>query len=103
MNDRKVLTLAIWGLGVTQIVGYGTLFYSYSILAPQIAAELEWSQQWVFAILSFSMLASAIVAPMAGHWADRFGAGRLMVPGSAAAAASLLLCALAPGRLSFAL
>jgi MFS family permease len=103
MNDRKVPALAIWGLGVTQIVGYGTLYYSYSILAPAVASELQWSQQWVFAILSVSLLASAILAPAAGRWADRIGAGRLMAPGSVCAAAALLLTALAPGRLGFAL
>ena len=56
----------------------------------------------MFAVLSASLLASAVLAPVAGHWADRFGAGRLMVPGSAAAAAALLFCALAPGRIGFA-
>ena len=103
IDDRKVPASAIWALGATQIVGYGTLFYSYSILAPAVAAELAWSQQWVFAILSVSLLASAVLAPIAGRWADRFGAGTLLVPGSLAAAAALLLCALAPGRVGFAI
>lgn len=101
--SHKVPAAAIWGLGATQIVGYGTLYYSYSMLAPAVAGELAWSQQWVFAVLSVALLASALLSPFAGHWADRFGAGRLMVPGSAAAAAALLLCALAPGRLGFAI
>ena len=103
IDDRKVPASAIWALGATQIVGYGTLYYSYSILAPAVAAELAWSQQWVFAILSASLLASAVLAPIAGRWADRFGAGTLLVPGSIAAAAALLLCALAPGRAGFAI
>jgi MFS family permease len=103
MSDAKAPASAIWALGVTQIVGYGTLFYSYSILAPTVAAELAWSSQWVFAILSASLLASAILAPFAGRWADKFGAGRLMVPGSLAAAGALLLCAAVPGRLGFAI
>ncbi|MER9328761.1 arsenite efflux MFS transporter ArsK [Mesorhizobium sp. M0488] len=102
MSDDKIPAAAIWVLGVTQIIGYGTLYYSYSILAPAVAAELAWSQQWVFAVLSVSLLASAVVAPFAGNLADRFGAGRLMVPGSLAAAGALLLCALAPGRIGFA-
>ncbi len=102
MTDRGAPWPVIWALGITQIIGYGTLFYSYSILAPAMAAELAWSQQWVFGILSVALLAGALLAPIAGHWADRFGAGRLMVPGSIAAAAALLLCALAPGRLGFA-
>jgi len=103
IDDRKVPASAIWALGATQIVGYGTLYYSYSILAPAVAAELAWSQQWVFAILSLSLLASAVLAPIAGRWADRFGAGTLLVPGSVAAAAALLLCALVPGRVGFAI
>ena len=37
---------------LTQIIGYGTLYYSYSILAPAMAAELAWSLQWVFGVLS---------------------------------------------------
>lgn len=101
MNDGKVPASAIWALGTTQIIGYGTLYYSYSLLAPAVAEELSWSQQWVFAVLSVALFASALLAPVAGHWADRFGAGKLMVPGSAAAAAALLLCALAPGRIGF--
>lgn len=102
MNERKVPASAIWALGATQIIGYGTLYYSYSMLAPAVAEELAWSQQWVFAVLSAALFASALLAPVAGHLADRFGAGKLMVPGSAAAAAALLLCALAPGRTGFA-
>ena len=100
---RQVPASAIWAFGVTQIVGYGTLFYSYSILAPAVADELGWSQQWVFAILSASLLASAVLAPIAGHWADRFGAGRLLVPGSWRPRRRLLFCALAPGRFGFAI
>ena len=102
MSDRKVPAAAIWALGITQIVGYGTLYYSYSILAPAVATEFGWSQQWVFAVLSASLLASALLAPFAGRWADRFGAGRLMAPGSVGAACALLFCALAPGRIGFA-
>jgi MFS family permease len=102
MSDGRVPASAIWALGTTQIIGYGTLYYSYSMLAPAVAEELAWSQQWVFAVLSVALFASALLAPVAGHLADRFGAGKLMVLGSAAAAAALLLCALAPGRIGFA-
>ncbi len=100
MSD-KVPAQAIWALGATQIIGYGTLYYSYSMLTPAVAKDLAWAPEWVFAVLSIALLASAVLAPFAGHWADRFGAGRLMVPGSAAAAAALLLCASVPGRVGF--
>ncbi|AZO44485.1 MFS transporter [Mesorhizobium sp. M7D.F.Ca.US.005.01.1.1] len=103
MPDRSVLRKAIWALGLTQIIGYGTLFYSFSILAPAMAKEFGLTEGWVFAALSASLFAGSLFAPTAGRWADRFGAGRIMTIGSVAAAVALALCAVAPGRVSFAL
>ena len=101
MSDRKIPAAALWALGLTQIIGYGTLYYSFSILVPSIALELAWPEQWVFGALSASLLVGGLFAPTAGRWADRFGAGRVMTFGSAAAAAALVACAIAPGRVSF--
>jgi MFS family permease len=93
---------AIWALGLTQIVGYGTLFYSFAILAPSIAAELGVTQQWAFGALSVALFLGSLVAPAAGTLADRFGAGTVMTAGSAASAVALVACAMAPDRWSFA-
>jgi predicted MFS family arabinose efflux permease len=99
--ETKAPALAIWSLGLTQIVGYGTLFYSFSVLAPAMALEFSLPQQWVFAALSAALFLGSLFAPIAGRWADRFGAGRLMTAGSLAASLALVACALAPGRISF--
>lgn len=99
--DTRAPALAIWALGLTQIVGYGTLYYSFSILAPAMAEELLLPEQWVFAALSAALLLGSLLAPTAGRWADRFGAGRVMTVGSLAAALALTACALAPERISF--
>lgn len=99
--DAKAPPLAIWALGLTQIVGYGTLYYSFAILVPAMAAELALPEQWVFAAFSGALLAGSLLAPTAGRWADRHGAGRVMALGSLAAAAALGACALAPGPASF--
>ncbi|WP_027160866.1 arsenite efflux MFS transporter ArsK [Mesorhizobium sp. WSM1293] len=103
MPERSVLRKAIWALGLTQIIGYGTLYYSFSILAPAMAREFGLTEGWVFAALSASLFAGSLFAPTAGRWADRFGAGRIMTAGSVAAAVALALCAVAPGRVSFVL
>lgn len=100
-GEAKAPALAIWALGATQIVGYGTLYYSFAILAPAMAAELLLPEQWVFAALSVALLLGSLLAPTAGRWADRFGAGRVMTAGSLAAATALAACALAPERISF--
>src|SRR5262245_24243092 len=82
MLDRLVLAKAIWALGLTQIIGYGTLYYSFSILAPSMAQEFGLSEGWAFGALSASLFAGSLFAPTAGRWADRFGAGRIMTAGS---------------------
>ncbi|RUU87244.1 MULTISPECIES: arsenite efflux MFS transporter ArsK [unclassified Mesorhizobium] len=103
MPERSVLRKAIWALGLTQIIGYGTLYYSFSILAPAMAGEFGLTEGWVFGALSASLFAGSLFAPTAGRWADRFGAGRIMTVGSVAAAVALALCAVAPDRVSFVL
>jgi MFS family permease len=101
MIDRKMPAAALWALGLTQIIGYGTLYYSFSILTPSMARDFAWSEQWVFGMLSASLLAGGLLAPTAGRLADRFGAGRVMTFGSIGAAAALAICGLAPDRATF--
>ncbi|MCQ8873104.1 arsenite efflux MFS transporter ArsK [Mesorhizobium sp. LMG17149] len=103
MPERSVLRKAIWALGLTQIIGYGTLYYSFSILAPAMAGEFGLTEGWIFGALSASLFAGSLFAPTAGRWADRFGAGRIMTVGSVAAAVALALCAVAPDRVTFVL
>lgn len=40
------------GLGVTQIMGYGTLMYAYAVLLPHMAADLDLSLSQIFGVLS---------------------------------------------------
>lgn len=87
---------AVATLGLTQIVGYGTLFYSFSILAPDMARDLGLSSEEIFTIFSVALLAAGLTAPLLGGWMDRFGAARMMTIGSALAALTLALCAWSP-------
>ena len=102
LDDAKAPAAAIWALGATQILGYGTLYYSFPILAPAMAAEFGVPEYWVFAALSAALFIGSLLAPTAGRLADRHGAGVVMTVGSAAAGAALAICALAPERWSFA-
>lgn len=86
---------AIWALGVTQIIGYGTLYYSFSILAPGIALEFDVAVEWIYGCISLALLAGGLVSPWAGGLADRIGAGKVMSFGSIGAAAALAMCGFA--------
>ena len=94
--------LAVATLGLTQIIGYGTLYYSFSALAASMAKDIGWSQEWVFGAFSISLLVGGLAAPIAGSWIDRYGAGTVMAFGSVGAAIALVACALAPGPITFA-
>lgn len=100
-GTEKPPIAAIAALGLTQIIGYGSLYYSFSILAPDMARDLGWSSEWIFAALSAALLIGGLAAPLMGTWIDRFGAGRIMTVGSSIAAAALIACAFAPGRIAF--
>ena len=93
---------AIWALGLTQIVGYGTLFYSFSILAPAMAADFGWPQQWVFGALSASLFVSGLLAPMAGRLGRPFRRRPRHVGRLGRRSAALLACALRRDAISFA-
>jgi hypothetical protein len=87
------LSPATIGLGVSMTIGYGTLYYSFSVLAPEIAGEFGWDESFVFAIFSLGLLAGAVSAPIVGRQIDRFGARLVMSLGSLLAALSLVLLA----------
>ena len=94
-TQHKPAPLAfILSLGVTQIIGYGTLYYSFSILAPEMASDLGWTVDQVFAIFSGALLVGGVLAPVVGGWMDRRGASRLMAIGSVVSALTLVLCAM---------
>jgi MFS family permease len=95
MADSHSNAGAIWALGVTQIIGYGTLYYSFSILAPSIAVDLGVAVEWIYGCISLALLAGGLVSPWAGGLADRVGAGKVMSLGSIGAAAALAVCGFA--------
>ncbi len=81
------LTLAI---GVSMTIGYGTLYYPFAILGPEIARDLGWTNSFVFGVFSFALLSSAHTASVAGRMIDRYGARPVMMAGSICAALSLV-------------
>jgi len=93
----------VWLLGASQIVGYGTLYYSFSILADDVATTFGWPVAWLYGSFSLALLAGGLVAPIVGRNIDRRGAGAVMTPGSILCALTLLGAAFAPNAVAFTL
>lgn len=96
---RPVLLVA--ALGLTQIIGYGTLYYAFPVLVPAIAPEFGVSEPLLFGIFSAGYLLGGLVAPTLGGWLDRIGAAQVMTRGSLVIALLLGLLAAAPNILTF--
>ena len=86
----------VLALGVSQIIGYGTLYYAFPLLVPSVAATFGQSESLLFGIFSIGILCGGLTAPRLGRLFDRIGAPRVMTWGSLAAAATLVLVATAP-------
>lgn len=95
-------TEAVWLLGLTQIIGYGSLYYSFAILSGGIAREFGWSQSTFFGVFSAALIAGGIVAPHVGRACDRLGAARVMTWSSVFSALALFVTAWSPQPMVFA-
>jgi MFS family permease len=89
-------------LGVTQILGYGALFYAFPILVPHIAAEFGVTPAMLFGVFSVGLFVGGLLSSRFGGWLDRFGAPRVMTAASALVAALFAAMALAPNFATFA-
>jgi MFS family permease len=96
-------SLTVWLLGLTQIIGFGAVYYCFAILAKDISADFGWSHPQFFGCISLGLAAGGLVTPFVGRAFDRFGAARLMSLGSVLMSLALVATALAPSGLWFVL
>ena len=82
---------AVLVLGVTQILAWGSIFYTPVLIVPLIAAERSWSMAFSMAGFSVALLAAGLVAPFVGRSIDRFGGHVVMTCGSLTGALGLVL------------
>jgi hypothetical protein len=88
-------------LGVTQILSWGTIFYTPVLIVPLIAAERGWSISFAMGGFSIGLLAAGLSAPYVGRSIDRFGGHVVMTIGSLIGAFGLVLISHVAGRVSY--
>ncbi len=88
-------------LGVTQILSWGTIFYTPVLIVPLIAAEHGWSISFAMGGFSVGLLAAGLSAPYVGRSIDRFGGHVVMTIGSLVGALGLMLIGLTADRISY--
>lgn len=95
------LWLVICGLGITQIIGWGTTYYALGALSEDIAAETGWSTTLIFGAFSAALLVSGVLSRRAGRFVDLHGGRRLMMLGSVLSAAGLAIIGLFPHPVTY--
>src|SRR5215213_3363016 len=81
---------AVSVLGITQIIAWGTIFYSLVLTAPLIMAETSWSLSFIMGGFSLGLLIAGLVAPFVGRSIDRYGGHVVMAAGALVSALGLL-------------
>ncbi|KAJ54283.1 hypothetical protein ACMU_18850 [Actibacterium mucosum KCTC 23349] len=78
------------GLGLSQIIGYGTLMYAYAILLPHMAEDLGLSLSGIFGVMSLALFFGGFMAPVSGMLTDRYGGRFVMTIGTVVAGVALI-------------
>src|SRR6266705_4767212 len=88
---RRVLILVMVVLGSTL---YSTTLLVASTLLPQMQGAMSATQDEIAWVVTFNILATAVVTPMTGWLVARFGAKRVMTLGILSFSVATFLCGL---------
>lgn len=88
--DRVVVLLCI-----TEVVSWGSLYYSLPAAVGAISADTGWTVVTITACFSAGLIVSAAVGILAGRFLDRWGPRAVMTAGSVLAVLGLALLATA--------
>lgn len=78
-------------LGITQILSWGTIFYTPVLIVPLIATERGWSISFTMGGFSVGLLVAGLISPYVGRSIDRFGGHVVLTIGSLIGALGLFL------------
>lgn len=97
---RTSLPLLVSGLGIAQIVSWGSFYYPIAVLGDSMQRDLGMTSTVLFAAFTLSLLISGLAAPTVGKLMEAHGARTVLCAGSLVGMAALLLMARASGPAS---
>ncbi len=100
MKSRASVVAA---LGTAQTLAWASSFYLPALLAAPISKELGLASSSIFALLSMSLILSALISPWAGRLIDRHGGRPVLLASSGLFALALVSLAMAQGLLGLTL
>lgn len=91
----------VWTLGLTEVLSWGTLYFSFTVLIVPMQRELGFSKPFLAGGFSLGLLVWALCSFAVGRLLDRVPAHRVMSGGSVLAGIGLLLWAWSPSETVF--
>jgi predicted MFS family arabinose efflux permease len=88
-------------LGIAQIISWGSLYYTLTVLAAPIRQELGFNDLMIFGAFTLGQLLSGVAAPVVGRRIDQAGGRNVMALGSLVAALALVVVAAAQEPIVF--
>ncbi|GIL37880.1 MFS transporter [Roseiterribacter gracilis] len=79
----------ITGLGIGQVVSWGTIYYAFPVVADRMGIDLGATRTELYVAATIAFLVAAVAAYPVGAWIDR-GHGRIVMSVGAALSALLL-------------
>jgi predicted MFS family arabinose efflux permease len=92
---------AIAVLAITQLIGWGTTFFSPAVLSNAVMRDIGIDREIVFAGVGVMLAIGGALGPFAGRTMDRIGARPLMALGSLLGAGATTILAFSQGPLSW--
>lgn len=89
------------GLGIAQILSWGSTYYLAAVLAKPIADDTGWSLGHVVAGLSLGLLVWGLSAPTVGRLIERFGGRPVLATSAGLFAVGLALIAASPNLIVY--
>ncbi|WID98012.1 MFS transporter [Bosea vestrisii] len=94
-------SLLLSGLALTRIIGWGSIYYSPSVLASYLDRELKLGPAVIFGGITILLVIGAAIAPLLGRHLDQRGTRHAMALGAVISGLGLALLALAQGPVSY--
>ena len=83
--------MLIWGLTLSQIMGWGALYHTFPLYMKPMQDEFGWSVTELNLALTLGLVSCDLVAIPVGRWIDRHGAHLSMTLGAALGGCMLVL------------
>jgi MFS family permease len=90
----RARTVAIFCLGLSQLLHWGLSYYLIGVFGGRIAADLGWSHATVYSGFSLALLVMGVLSSPVGRLVDRVGGRMPMSLGAVLAAAGCMLLAI---------